>query len=74
MAELFGRIDGASQGKGGSMHMYKATNHFYGGCGIVGAQTALGAGLGFAHKYRKDGSIAMTLYVVVVVSIHVDAC
>ena len=45
------------------MHMYKAANHFYGGCGIVGAQTALGAGLGFAHKYRKDGSIAMTLCV-----------
>lgn len=35
--------------------------NFYGGNGIVGAQVPLGAGLGFAHKYRKDNSIAMTL-------------
>lgn len=35
--------------------------NFYGGNGIVGAQVPLGAGLGFAHKYRKDSSIAMTL-------------
>ena len=40
----------------------QATN-FYGGNGIVGAQVPLGAGLGFAHKYRNDGSIALTLCV-----------
>jgi len=38
----------------------QATN-FYGGNGIVGAQVPLGAGLGFAHKYRSDNSIALTL-------------
>ena len=38
--------------------------NFYGGNGIVGAQVPLGAGLGFAHKYRKDNSISMTLCVV----------
>lgn len=38
--------------------------NFYGGNGIVGAQVPLGAGLGFAHQYRKDNSIAMTLCVV----------
>ena len=35
--------------------------NFYGGNGIVGAQVPLGAGLAFAHKYRDDGGIAMTL-------------
>ena len=35
--------------------------NFYGGNGIVGAQVPLGAGLGFAHQYRKDNSIPMTL-------------
>jgi len=40
----------------------QATN-FYGGNGIVGAQVPLGAGLGFAHKYRSDNSIALTLCV-----------
>lgn len=37
--------------------------NFYGGNGIVGAQVPLGAGLGFAHKYRQDSSISMTLCV-----------
>mmetsp|Transcript_19900 Transcript_19900/g.60083 ORF Transcript_19900/g.60083 Transcript_19900/m.60083 type:complete len:398 (-) Transcript_19900:968-2161(-) len=62
MAELLGRVDGASKGYGGSMHMYKKDTNFYGGNGIVGAQVPLGAGLAFAHKYRDDGGIAMTLY------------
>ena len=43
------------------MHMYKKDHGFYGGCGIVGAQVPLGAGLGYAHKYRKDNSVAVTM-------------
>ena len=59
MAELTGRIGGYSRGKGGSMHMFSREKGFYGGHGIVGASTAIGAGLGFAHKYRNDGGVAV---------------
>lgn len=60
LAELTGKLHGTCHGKGGSMHMYR--EHFYGGHGIVGAQIALGTGLGFAHKYRNERNVSFTLY------------
>ncbi len=59
MAELTGREGGYSRGKGGSMHMFSREKNFFGGHGIVGASTSLGTGLGFSHKYRKDGGLAV---------------
>ena len=58
MAELTGRKDGISKGKGGSMHMFSKANRFYGGHGIVGAQVPIGVGLAFAHKYRNEKKIS----------------
>ena len=62
MAELTGRRSGYSRGKGGSMHMFSKEKKFFGGHGIVGAQVALGAGLGFANKYRDDGSVSVAYF------------
>lgn len=50
----------ATIGKGGSMHMYNF--NFFGGNGIVGAQVPLGAGIAFAHKYKNNGNLCLTLY------------
>lgn len=60
LAELTGRSSGCVRGKGGSMHMY--AKNFYGGNGIVGAQVPLGAGIGFASRYRGDGGVNFSLY------------
>jgi len=59
MAELTGRAAGYSKGKGGSMHMFSKEQNFFGGHGIVGAQVPIATGLGFAHKHKKDGLIAV---------------
>ncbi len=62
MAELTGRADGYSKGKGGSMHMFSAEERFYGGNGIVGAQVPIGAGLAFAHKYNGEDNVCFTYF------------
>ena len=31
-------------------------------CGLIWAQVPLGAGLGFKHKYKNDGHVAITIY------------
>ncbi len=62
MAELFGKIDGCSRGKGGSMHFFDIEKHFYGGHGIVGGQIPVGVGMGFASKYKADGGVSLTFF------------
>jgi pyruvate dehydrogenase E1 component alpha subunit len=62
MAELTGRRDGYSRGKGGSMHMFSKEKGFYGGHGIVGGQVSLGTGLAFANSYRGNDNISLTYF------------
>src|SRR4051812_7391359 len=57
MAELFGRQDGCSRGKGGSMHMFDRNLNFLGGHGIVGGHVPVAAGVGFAIKYRGGDQV-----------------
>lgn len=57
MAELLGRRDGSSKGKGGSMHLFDLEKRFYGGHGIVGASVPIGAGLAFADKYLGTDNV-----------------
>ena len=62
MAELAGRRNGYSKGKGGSMHMFSREKNFYGGHGIVGAPAPIGTGLAFANKYRGNDDVSLTFF------------
>jgi pyruvate dehydrogenase E1 component alpha subunit len=59
MAELFGKETGCSRGLGGSMHMFDAEHHFYGGHGIVGGHLALAAGVAFKIKYLGEKRVCL---------------
>jgi pyruvate dehydrogenase E1 component alpha subunit len=52
MAELFGRSDGVSAGRGGSMHLFDASLRMLGGYGIVGGQIPPATGAALALTYR----------------------
>ncbi|MEL7545394.1 MAG: pyruvate dehydrogenase (acetyl-transferring) E1 component subunit alpha [Pseudomonadota bacterium] len=62
MAELTGREDGYSRGKGGSMHMFSREKNFFGGHGIVGAQVPIGTGLAFANNYKDNDAVCLTYF------------
>ncbi len=62
MAELTGRKDGYSKGKGGSMHMFSREKGFFGGHGIIAAQVPIGAGLAFSHKYNGNKNVSITYF------------
>src|ERR671939_27721 len=62
MAELFGRVDGCSKGKGGSMHLFDRSVNFLGGHGIVGAHIPIATGVGFAIKYRGGDQVCLCFF------------
>jgi pyruvate dehydrogenase E1 component alpha subunit len=51
MAEMFGKQEGCSRGRGGSMHVFEATTRFYGGNAIVGGGLPIAVGLALADAY-----------------------
>ncbi|MDE3235529.1 MAG: pyruvate dehydrogenase (acetyl-transferring) E1 component subunit alpha [Bacteroidota bacterium] len=62
MAELYGKATGCAKGKGGSMHFFDVSNHFYGGHGIVGAQIGTGTGLAFAEQYKGTNNVVLCFF------------
>jgi TPP-dependent pyruvate/acetoin dehydrogenase alpha subunit len=51
MAEMYGKQEGCSHGRGGSMHVFDAATRFYGGNAIVGGGLPLAVGLALADAY-----------------------
>jgi pyruvate dehydrogenase E1 component alpha subunit len=51
MAEMFGKQEGCSRGRGGSMHVFDAATRFYGGNAIVGGGLPIAVGLALSDTY-----------------------
>jgi len=63
MAELLGKEDGCSKGKGGSMHMADVEKNFWGGHAIVGAHIPIAAGLALGDVYQgNDDAITICMF------------
>ena len=62
MAELFGRVDGTSGGRGGSMHIFDLEHRFMGGYGIVGGNLPLAAGLALSSDYRGTDEVTVCMF------------
>jgi pyruvate dehydrogenase E1 component alpha subunit len=62
MAELFGKADGCSGGRGGSMHLFDMERRFLGGYGIVGGNLPLAAGVALAGDYKGTGEATLCMF------------
>jgi pyruvate dehydrogenase E1 component alpha subunit len=62
MAEMYGRSTGCSGGRGGSMHLFDADRHFYGGNAIVGGGLPLAVGLGLADAMRGSRRVTACFF------------
>jgi pyruvate dehydrogenase E1 component alpha subunit len=62
MAEMFGKQEGCSRGRGGSMHLFNAATNFYGGNAIVGGGLPLAIGLGLASHMQTDDLVTACFF------------
>ena len=62
MAEMFGKQEGCSRGRGGSMHLFDAATRFYGGNAIVGGGLPLAVGLALADKMQGRPQLAACFF------------
>jgi pyruvate dehydrogenase E1 component alpha subunit len=62
MAEMYGKQQGCSGGRGGSMHLFDAATRFYGGNAIVGGGLPLAVGLALADKMQGRANVTACFF------------
>jgi len=62
IAELFGRVDGCSRGRGGSMHLFSPEIGMMGTSGIVGPCILQACGGGYSAKLRASGHVTVAFF------------
>jgi pyruvate dehydrogenase E1 component alpha subunit len=62
MAEMYGKREGCSRGRGGSMHIFDRATNFYGGNAIVGGGLPLAVGLALADRMRGEDIVTACFF------------
>jgi pyruvate dehydrogenase E1 component alpha subunit len=62
MAEMYGKANGCSRGRGGSMHFFDAARRFYGGHAIVGGGLPVAVGLALADKLQSCTAVTACFF------------
>ena len=62
MAEMYGKANGCSGGRGGSMHLFSAKRRFYGGHAIVGGGLPIAVGLALADKMKGESRVTACFF------------
>jgi pyruvate dehydrogenase E1 component alpha subunit len=62
MAEMYGKANGCSRGRGGSMHLFDVSRRFYGGNAIVGGGLPLAVGLALADKLQGRAQVTACFF------------
>lgn len=62
MAEMFGKANGCSRGRGGSMHLFCEKTRFYGGHAIVGGGMPVACGLALADKLANREAVTVAIF------------
>jgi len=62
MAEMYGKMEGCSRGRGGSMHLFDSSRRFYGGNAIVGGGLPLAVGLAMADRLRDRPGVTAVFF------------
>ena len=62
LAEMYGKSQGCSGGRGGSMHLFSAGKNFYGGNAIVGGGLPMAVGLALADRMRGEDRVTTCFF------------
>jgi pyruvate dehydrogenase E1 component alpha subunit len=62
LAEMYGKREGCSGGRGGSMHLFDAKRRFYGGNAIVGGGLPMATGLALAASMQKESRVTACFF------------
>jgi pyruvate dehydrogenase E1 component alpha subunit len=62
MAEMYGKVEGTSRGRGGSMHIFDAATRFYGGNAIVGGGLPIAIGLALADAMQGRARVTACFF------------